>query len=68
MESQEKHEFKKSIVEFLTDWELLDAFELETKPPDTHIIGSRWACKKKYDCTGNFLKYKSKFQSLRIHL
>ena len=60
MESEEKHEFKKSIVNFLTEFELLNGFEVVTKPPNASIIALRWVCKKKYDCNANLLKYKSR--------
>ena len=65
LKSQEKHEYKKSIVEFLTGLDLPNAFEVLTKPLDAYIIGPRWVCKKKYDCNGNILKYKPRLTPFR---
>ena len=53
-----------TIVQFLTDLKLLHGFDIVTKPPDAHIIGSRWACKKKNECNGNLLKCKSRWTPL----
>lgn len=60
MESEEKHEYKKSIVVFLSDLELLNAFQVVSNRPDANICGSRWLCTKNYDSNGNLLKYKSR--------
>ena len=64
IESQEKHEYEKSIVEFVTDLSLLNVSEVVTKPPDANIIGSRLVCKNKYDSNQNLLKYKSRLTPL----
>ena len=42
MQSEEKHEYKKSIIDFLDDLEKLNAFEIVTKPVGVNVIGSRW--------------------------
>jgi hypothetical protein len=42
MQSKEKHEYKKSIIDFLDDLEKLNAFEIVTKPVGVNVIGSRW--------------------------
>jgi hypothetical protein len=64
MQSEEKHEYKKSIIGFLDDLEKLNAFEIVTKPVGMNVVGSRWVCKKKYDANGNLLQFKSRLTPL----
>ena len=64
MQSEEKHGYEKSIIDFLDDLEELNALEIVTKPVGVNVIGSRWVCKKKYDANGNLLPFKSRLMLL----
>ena len=68
MQSDESFAYKKWIIQFLDDLELLNAYKAVEKPKRVKTLGSRWVSKKKSDAEGNLLKFKSRLTTLEIQL